>query len=169
MDAADQIRQPGMADRPPRQRPCGPCVEPRPRYPQSMVGPPRPHTLSLPLGDQAVAVLGGPPPPPRQPPCAESSVLPPDRGSWPGPRRARRSAALSCRASAHGRPGPDAATGLGNPPVTPQRREQSGPTRLDPGRGGEIQVDTVSAPADLLRLPSSSRLPTWESAKPKLP
>jgi hypothetical protein len=106
---------------------------------------------------------------PRPPPCAGSSLLPPDRGSWPGPRRARRSPAPSCRVSGHGRPGPDAATGTGmtrQSPVTPQRHGQSGPTRPDRGHGGEIRADTVWALADPLGLPSTSRLPTRKSAKP---
>jgi hypothetical protein len=57
VDGADQVGQPGLADRPRRRRPAGPGVISRPRHPQGVAGPPGLHALSLQLRDQAVAVF----------------------------------------------------------------------------------------------------------------
>ena len=94
------------------------------------------------------ALLGAPPPPPRPPPCGGSSLLPPGRGCAAARLPAPRFLPLRFRASGHDRPDRAAATGAGmtpQSPATPQRHEQSAPTRPDQGHGGGTRADTVSA------------------------
>jgi len=148
VDRADQVRQPGMPDRPRRRRPGGPGVVSRARYPQRVAATPDLHPVTAQLGDQAVALFGG---------TTASTAAPALRRICTSSSRSR----IRCRAAASSAlsaavvpgfsprpPDRDAATGTGTTrqSLARQRRHaHSALTRPDQGHGGGTQADTVSA------------------------